>query len=109
MVCQGYPKSAVTQQYIQLDPTRPPIPIEDPELELVFMYEDELAEYEKSKHSGLPWMGLFRPLFRALGWMGRSDDETSLQTEDSPEPVPIGKLASKQVANRKRSRGLFEE
>jgi hypothetical protein len=94
LICQGYTEEQVLQQYSHVDPTQPPIPrgMPDP----VFLYEDEAAAAEASKQ-GKPWLGVLRPLFRALGW-------DVFELEEKKE------LASTKVAKRKHEGkgGLFE-
>lgn len=89
--CQGYPEEAITQQYAQLDPTKPPIPrdqFQDP----VFLYPEDLdPKGAKAK----TWLGVLRPMFRAMGFLA----------EEEVEEVP----ESAKIAKKKRTGGLFEK
>ena len=87
-LCQGYPPESVLPQYIQLDPTKPPMPLIDPADEVMTLYEEEKLEAPLGK-----W-GFLRPLFRAIGWI-----------KPAPPPPP----PSKAVAKRKKNKGLFEK
>lgn len=93
LVDQGWSREdaerQVLHQYYQRDITKQPIPLIDPEDEVVTLYEEE-AQGDKTKK----W-GFLRPLFRVLGWI--------------PEPEPEVKPVSKEVSKRKRNKGLWEQ
>ena len=91
LVCQGYPEELVTQQYAQLDPTKPPVPRQ--EFDPVFLYPEDLDSTDAPK--GKSWLGVLRPMFRALGFLK--------EEEEIVEPE------SKKVAKRKKTGGLFEQ
>lgn len=74
-------------QYIQLDPSKAPVPIIDPADEVITLYPEEGLQTKLGK-----W-GWLRPLFKAMGWI-----------EEPPAPPPV----SKAVAKRKRGGGLLE-
>ena len=86
-ICQGYPPENVLSQYVQTDPSKIPIPLVDPADEVVTLYPEERIEAKIGK-----W-GFLRPLYRAIAWI----------TEPAPE-APV----SKQIAKRKKNKGLFE-
>jgi hypothetical protein len=72
---------------VQTDPTKVPVPLIDPQDEVMPLYPEESVVTPLGK-----W-GFLRPLFKALGW---------IPEPTTPEPI------SKSVAKRKKNKGLFE-
>lgn len=102
-MCQGYSKDQVLLKYRQPKPGDPPVPTIDPESELYFLYEEEEEAYQKAKKEKTPWIGILKPLFKAIGWLGSGEDTAD---EFPDKPVPVAQ--STKVARKNRSKGLFE-